>query len=119
MNPLPFPIAASFLAAISDLHNINSGHRKKGGEKEGEKKQNTFCQIDVDHLSYLSAMAAVEAGRGRGGPGEGGRRPGGDGETSPKGFLSLSFSSSVLEYLIQPLEILCQVWSFLIFRRNE
>ena len=113
-----FPIAASLLApagrAISDLHNINSGHRKKGGEKEGEKKQNTFCQIDVDHLSYLSAMAAAaEAGRGGGGPGEGGRRPGGDGETSPKGFLSL------LEYLIQSLEILCQVWSFLIFRRNE
>ena len=36
-----FPIAASLLApagrrAISDLHNINSDHRKKGGEKEGD-----------------------------------------------------------------------------------
>ena len=62
-----FPIAASLLAgrrAISDLHNINSDHRKKGERRreiQGEKKQNTFCQIDVDHLSYLSAVAAAAA----------------------------------------------------------
>ena len=60
-----FPIAASFLAAaaaalsLTFITSILAIARKgREGERERERgKQNTFCQIDVDHLSYLSAMA--------------------------------------------------------------
>ena len=105
-----FSTPASFLAAAAlSLTFITSilapAIARKGGERERERgKQNTFCQIDVDHLSYLSAMAEGARQRQKQRWGRGWDL-GEAGETSPKGFLSLSFSS-VLEYLIQPLEIL-------------
>ena len=51
------PAALSLTFITSILTIARKGERRR--EIQGEKKQNTFCQIDVDHLSYLSAVAAA------------------------------------------------------------
>ena len=59
VNPLapflPPSIAASFLAAISDLHNINSGHRKKGGGGAGgEGGEGRILSVKLMSTIYLT-----------------------------------------------------------------
>ena len=56
-SPPPAALSLTFITSILTI--ARKGERRR--EIQGEKKQNTFCQIDVDHLSYLSAVAAAAA----------------------------------------------------------